>query len=86
MAIVKKTNLTKEELNQINGGGIAISGDYFLNCTVFSVINDKTGDVMARFYDEFEEACDFADNHGTTCYFMTWDEVSKLREQNKNKK
>ena len=83
MAIVKRTNLTKEELNQVNGGGIFPYANYDLNCVVFEVIDDKTGDVMARFYDEFEEACDFADNHGTSCYFMTWDEVSKLREKNK---
>jgi bacteriocin-like protein len=86
MAIVKKTNLTKEELNQINGGGIAISGDYFLNCTVFSVINDKTGEVMGCFYDDFDAACDFADSHGTSCGYMSWDEVEKLQKQNKNKK
>ena len=76
--------ISMNEMEKVNGGAIFYYADYDMNCIVYEVIDDKTGDVMRRFYhDDFEGACDFADNNGMSCVLLTWDELNKLREKNK---
>ena len=76
--MIKELNLN--EMEKISGGYIFRYADYDRNCVVYEVINDETGDVMKRFYyDEINEACDYADNHGMRCWLITWDELAQLR-------
>ena len=84
---MKKNRINIEDLNKVNGGYIFTlwkgkngNKDYIEG---WEVINDKTGDVEARFYGKFEKLPDaekYAREHGFSIDFIDWPDLNAIRE------
>ena len=77
MSISKIEKLDTEELEKVNGGVIRTSGDYFALETIYEVIDDATGEVLKRFYDDpmrgihrEVDAIEYAVEHGISPEFI----------------
>ena len=79
---LKKTPLSDEETDSVNGGIIHL---YHPTCK-FEVINDETGDVMGTFeYDDLEGAKQFARENGVKDTLVASSYVFEVRSQYQEK-
>jgi len=83
MAIMmKKTELTEEEMNRVSGGAYYFS--YYCDengCGYeVEVIDDLTGEVLACFENAFGMAEDFARERGLSDTILDWPALKKIRD------
>ena len=80
MAIMDKSKkMENEELKEVNGGYLFGSGDHLND--KWEVIDDNTGEVLAKFqtWDEAERAA--REQYGMSTEIIFWDKLRDLRSK-----
>jgi hypothetical protein len=79
----EENRLRSEDLKNVSGGCLHQRADYAANCPVYQVIEDKTGEVPAEYYDDLDRACDHAVSIGMRTGLLTDQELEELRKTGK---
>ncbi len=85
MAIRFKRELTKEELDRINGGAWFYRTDYDMydETLEIEVIDDESGEVLRTFVNDYHGAYLYTKEMGQSLDVLTWPELKKLRDDYK---
>ena len=86
MAIIKRRELTEEEMKEVDGGALFYYQDIDENgcTTTFEVIDDITGDVVKVFVNDISGAYRFCKQNGYSDEVVSWPELKKIRDNYRN--
>ena len=87
MAFSFRRELSKEELEQVQGGAWFVRTDYDIDGETIEieVIDDESGEVLGTFVNDYHGAYLFAKERGVSLDVLTWPELKKIRDDYKKK-